>query len=55
MSIHSIYLVSDLEVIDSLIFDLSIIHHRYGSSSHVQQNCLLSHLQDLDASLRLAA
>jgi hypothetical protein len=29
--------------------------HRYGSSSHVQQNGLLSHPQDLDAPLRLAA
>ena len=28
---------------------------RYGSSSHVQQNGLLSHPQDLDAPMRLAA
>jgi len=27
----------------SLVFDLSITHDRYGSSSHVQQNGLLSH------------
>ena len=39
----------------SLVFDLSITHDRYGSSSHVQQNGLLSHSQDLDAPLRLAA
>jgi transcription initiation factor IIF auxiliary subunit len=39
----------------SLVFDLSITHDRYGSSSHVQQNGLLSHSQDLDAHLRLAA
>jgi hypothetical protein len=39
----------------SLVFDLIITHDRYGSSSHVQQNGLLSHPQDLDAPLRLAA
>jgi hypothetical protein len=39
----------------SLVFDLSITHHRFGSSSHVRQNGLLSHLHDLDAPLRLAA
>jgi hypothetical protein len=39
----------------SLVFDLSITHDRYFSSSHVQQNGLLSHPQDLDAPLRLAA
>ncbi len=39
----------------SLVFDLSITHDRDGSSSHVQQNGLLSHPQDLDARLRLAA
>jgi hypothetical protein len=39
----------------SLVFDLSITHDRFGSSSHVQQNGLLSHPQDLDAPLRLAA
>ena len=37
----------------SLVFDLSITHDRIGSSS--QQNGLLSHAQDLDAPLRLAA
>jgi hypothetical protein len=31
----------------SLVFDLSIMHDRYGSSCHVQQNGLLSHPQDL--------
>jgi hypothetical protein len=39
----------------SLVFDLSMTHDRVGSSSHVQQNGLLSHPQDLDAPLRLAA
>jgi hypothetical protein len=38
-----------------LVFDLSITHDRIGSSCHVQQNGLLSHPQDLDAPLRLAA
>ena len=39
----------------SLVFDLSITHDRFGSSSHVQQNGFLSHPQDLDAPLRLVA
>jgi hypothetical protein len=39
----------------SLVFDLSITHDRIGSSCHVQQNGLLSHPQDFDAPLRLAA
>jgi hypothetical protein len=39
----------------SLVFDLSMTHDRFGSSSHVQQNGLLSHPQDLDAPLRLTA
>jgi hypothetical protein len=39
----------------SLVFDLSVTHHRFGNRSHVQQNGLLSHPQDLDAPLRLAA
>jgi hypothetical protein len=39
----------------SLVFDLSVTHDRFGSSSHVQQHGLLSHPQDLDAPLRLAA
>ena len=39
----------------SLVFDLSITQDRFGSSSHVQQNGLLSHPQDLDDPLRLAA
>jgi hypothetical protein len=30
-------------------------HDRFGSSSHVHQNGLLSHPQDLEASLRVAA
>ena len=38
-----------------LIFDLSIAHDRFGSSSHVQQNGSLSHPQDLDGPMRVAA
>jgi hypothetical protein len=38
-----------------LVFDLSIAHDRFGSSSHVQQNGLLTHPQDLDGPLRVAA
>ena len=36
-------------------FDLSMTHDRFGSSSHVQQTGVLSHPQDLDAPLHLAA
>ena len=39
----------------SLVFDLSIAHDRFGSSSHVQQNGALSHPQDLDGPMRVAA
>jgi hypothetical protein len=39
----------------SLVFDLSMTHDSFGSCSHVQQNGLLSHPQDIDAPLRLAA
>ena len=39
----------------SLVFDLSMTHDRFGSSSHLQQKGLLSHTQDLDAPLRLSA
>ena len=39
----------------SLVFELSITHHRFGSSSHVHQNGLLSHPKDLAVPLRLAA
>jgi hypothetical protein len=39
----------------SLVYDLSIAHDRFGSSSHVQQNGALSHPQDLDGPLRVAA
>jgi hypothetical protein len=44
----------------SLVFDLSMTHDRFGSSRHVQQNThtqngLLSHTQEIDAQLRLAA
>ena len=38
-----------------MVLDLSIAHDRFGSSSHVQQNGCLSHPQDLDARLRIAA
>jgi hypothetical protein len=38
-----------------LVLDLSIAHDRFGSSSHVQQNGCLSHPQDMDAPLRIAA
>ena len=43
------------DVSRSLVFDPSIMHDRFGSSTHVQQNGALSHPQDLDASLRLAS
>ena len=39
----------------SLVFDLSIAHDRFGSSSHVHQNGSLSHPQDLDGPMRVAA
>ncbi len=39
----------------SLVFDLNIAHDRFGSSSHMQHNGCLSHPQDLDAPLRIAA
>ena len=38
-----------------MVFDLSIAHDRFGSSSHVQQDSLLTHPQDLDGPLRVAA
>jgi hypothetical protein len=38
----------------SLIFDLSITQ-RLGSSSHPQQNGRLTHPQDIDAPLHIAA
>ncbi len=37
-----------------LVFNLSMTHNRFESSSHVQQNGLLSHPQDLDVPLRVA-
>ncbi len=39
----------------NLVFDLSIARNRFGSSSHVQQNGSLSHPQDLDCPMRVAA
>ncbi len=39
----------------SLVFDFSITHERICISCHVQQNGSLSHTQDLDAPLRIAA
>ena len=38
-----------------MVFDLGIAHDRFGSSSHVQQNSLLTHPQDLDGPQRVAA
>ena len=38
-----------------LVFDLSIAHDRFGSTSHVQQNGALMHPQDLDGPMRVAA
>ena len=38
-----------------MVFDLSIAQERFGSSSHVLQNSNLSHPQDLDCQLRVAA
>jgi hypothetical protein len=46
--------LQDAAGLQSLVFDLSMTHDRFGSS-HVQQNGLLSHPQDLDAPLRLVA
>jgi hypothetical protein len=37
------------------MLDLSITHDRFGSSTHVQQNGSLSHPQDLDGPMRVAA
>ncbi len=39
----------------SLVFDLSIAHERYGSSSHPLQDGHLAHPQDIDAPLHIAA
>jgi hypothetical protein len=39
----------------SLVFDLSITHDRFRSSSHVQQNGSLSYPQDIESPLRIAA
>ena len=39
----------------NLVFDLSIAHDRFGSSSHVQQNGSLSQPQDFDGPMRVAA
>jgi hypothetical protein len=39
----------------SLVFDLSITHDRYGSSSLPLQNGRLTHPQDMDAPLHIAA
>jgi hypothetical protein len=47
--------IHDQVVSQNLDFDLSITHDSFGSSNHVNQNGLLSHLQDLDAPLHLAA
>jgi hypothetical protein len=39
----------------SLVLDLSIAHDRYGSGSHPLQNGRLTHPQDIDAPLLIAA
>ena len=39
----------------SLVLDLSITHGRYGSSSHPLQHGRLTHPNDVDAPLHLAA
>ena len=39
----------------NLVLDLSIAHDHYGSSTHPRHNGLLTHAQDLDAPLRVAA
>ena len=39
----------------SLVLDISIAHDVFGSSSHVLQNGNLTHPQDLDGPLRVAA
>jgi len=51
----SLSLVFDLSIVLLVLKCTSITHDRFGSSSHVQQNGLLSHPQDLYAPLRLAA
>jgi hypothetical protein len=38
-----------------LVFDRNITHDRFGSNNHVQQNGSLSHPQDLDGPMRVAA
>ena len=39
----------------SLVSDLSMAHDRFGSSSHVHQNGLLTQPQDLDGPLHVAS
>ena len=39
----------------NLVFDLSVTHDRYGSSAQPHHNGLLTHPQDLDAPLHVAA
>ena len=39
----------------NLVFDLAVTHDRYGSSAQPHQNGLLTHPQDLDAPLHVAA
>ena len=36
----------------SLVFNMSITHDRFGLSTHIQQNWALSHPQDLDVTLQ---
>jgi hypothetical protein len=54
-SLFAVLRIKSIYHAGSLVFDLSITHDRFGSSTHVHQNGLLSHPQDLDAPLRLAA
>ena len=39
----------------NLVFDLAVTHDRYGSSAQPHHNGLLTHPQDLDAPLHVAA
>ena len=39
----------------SLVFDLSVTHEHYESSGYPLQNGYLTHPQDIDAPLRIAA
>ena len=53
--LRCVYYLWDQAGSRSLVFELSISHDRFGSSSHVQQNGSLSHPQDFDGPMRVAA